>query len=116
GFDGTRPIGPDLRLEPQTAEEALAIASDPNQIAGRERKVGPSLRHIAQKVEKDFISYWTEEPKRFRPDTRMPQFFHLDNQDDHLAALLQPVELAAVAAYLEAKSENLTLARPREGY
>lgn len=116
GYDGTRPIGPDLRLEPQTAAEALAIASDPNQIAGRERKVGPSLRHVAQKVDKDFLTFWTEEPKRFRPDTRMPQFFHLDNQEDHLAELLQPVELVGVAAYLQARSEPLTLQRPREGY
>lgn len=116
GYDGTRPIGPDLRLEPQTAAEALAIAADPNQVAGRERKVGPSLRHIAQKVEKDFLSFWTELPQRFRPDTRMPQFFHLDNQQDRLAELLQPVELAGIAAYLTAKSEPLTLLRPRDGY
>ena len=116
GYDGTKPIGPDLRLEPQTEEEALAIAADPNQIAGRERKVGPSLRHIAQKVDRDFLTYWTEEPKRFRPDTRMPQFFHLTNQEDHLAELLQPVELAGIAAYLEAKSQPLTLLKPKEGY
>ncbi|MFV0442087.1 MAG: c-type cytochrome, partial [Planctomycetaceae bacterium] len=116
GYDGTSPIGPDLRLEPQTEAEALAIAADPNQIAGRERKVGPSLRHIAQKVDKDFLTYWTEEPKRFRPDTRMPQFFDLTNQQDHLAGLLQPVELAGIAAYLEAKSEPMTLFKPKDGY
>jgi mono/diheme cytochrome c family protein len=116
GYDGTSPIGPDLRLEPQTEAEALAIAADPNQTAGRERKVGPSLRHVAQKVEKDFLSYWTEEPKRFRPDTRMPQFFHLSNQEDHLAELLQPVELAGIAAYLEAKSVPLSLLKPKADY
>ena len=122
GYDGTKPIGPDLRLEPQTESEALAIAADPNQVAGRERKVGPSLRHVKQKVDPDFLAYWTEDPKRFRPDTRMPQFFHLTNQDghpsheDHLAELLQPVEIAGIAAYLEAKSENLTLLQPRADY
>ncbi|MCA9056208.1 MAG: c-type cytochrome, partial [Planctomycetaceae bacterium] len=116
GYDGSRPIGPDLRLEPGSEAEALAIAADPNQVAGRERKVGPSLRHIAQKVDRDFLTYWTEEPKRFRPDTRMPQFFELTNQQDHLAGLLQPVEIAGIAAYLEANSESITLLHPREGY
>ena len=51
GFRGTDPIGPDMRLEPQTAEEAKRVAEDPNQIAGKMRKVGPSLRHLASKAE-----------------------------------------------------------------
>ncbi|MEZ6066116.1 MAG: c-type cytochrome [Planctomycetaceae bacterium] len=116
GYDGTKPIGPDLRLEPQSEAEALAIAADPNQLPGRERKVGPSLAHVGQKVADNFISYWTEEPQRFRPDTRMPQFFHLTNQEDRLAELLQPVELAGIEAYLRAKSQPLALLQPKEGY
>ncbi|MEX0585058.1 MAG: hypothetical protein WD176_00340, partial [Pirellulales bacterium] len=116
GYDGTLPIGPDLRLEPQTAEEAERIAADPNQVAGTMRKVGPSLRHVASKTTPEFISYWTELPKRFRPDTRMPQFFGLTNQEDHLAELLQPVELAGIAAYLIDRSQPLALDRPAEGY
>lgn len=116
GYDGTRPIGPDLRLEPQTTAEAERIAADPNQIAGTMRKVGPSLRHVASKTTKDFIAYWTEMPRRFRPETRMPQFFELSNQQDHLADLLQPVELAGIAAYLIDRSQPLTLDRPRDGY
>ena len=50
GFDGTRPIGPDLRLEPSTEAEAAKIAADPTQIAGTMRKVGPSLRHVGKKL------------------------------------------------------------------
>ncbi len=50
GFDGGVAIGPDMRLEPQTAEEAARIAADPTQVAGKMRKVGPSLRHIAAKT------------------------------------------------------------------
>ncbi len=116
GYDGTKPIGPDLRLEPQTPEEALAIAADPNQTAGTLRKVGPSLRHVGVKTTAEFIAYWTELPSRFRPDTRMPQFFDLSNQQDELAKLLQPVELAGIAAYLTAKSEPLELKQPKDGY
>lgn len=116
GFDGSRPIGPDLRLEPQTVAEAERIAADPNQVAGRMRKVGPSLRHIASKTTPEFVAYWTEMPSRFRPDTRMPQFFHLDNQEDALAELLQPVELAGIAAYLMDRSQPLETMQPVEGY
>ncbi len=73
GFDGTRPIGPDLRLEPSTEAEAAKIANDPTQIAGTMRKVGPSLRHVKSKLSPQFVSYWVENPQRFRPTTRMPQ-------------------------------------------
>lgn len=116
GYDGTRPIGPDLRLEPQTAEEAEKIAADPNQVAGRMRKVGPSLRHLASKTTPEFVAYWTEIPSRFRPDTRMPQFFHLDNQEDALAKLLQPVELAGITEYLMERSQPLDVMQPVAGY
>ena len=104
GFEGTKIIGPDLRLEPSTPEEAVAIAADPNQVAGKMRKVGPSLRHLALKVDAGFVASWTEEPKRFRPTTRMPQFFKLDNQSDAHGQKFNPVEIAAITHYLLAKS------------
>ena len=116
GYDGTQPIGPDLRLEPQTVAEAEKIAADPNQIAGRMRKVGPSLRHLASKTTSEFVKYWTENPKRFREHTRMPQFFGLTNQEDALAKELQPVELAGLTAYLMDRSEDLELMQPAQGY
>ncbi len=116
GFDGTRPIGPDLRLEPSTDAEAAKIAADPTQIAGTMRKVGPSLRHVGKKLTPEFISYWVEEPKRFRPTTRMPQFFHTTNLDDPMAQRLQPVELAGIAHYLTANSEDYHQLKPAEGY
>ncbi len=116
GFDGPESIGPDLRLEPQTEAELAKYAADPNQIPGRQRKVGPSLRHVASKTTPEFIAYWTEMPSRFRPDTKMPQFFHLTNQEDELAEKYQPVQLAAIAAFLEAKSQPLELQQPQEGY
>ncbi len=71
GYEGTKIVGVDLRLEPN-AEDAEKIANDPTQVAGKMRKVGPSLRHIASKSERGWIENWTEEPKQFRPSTRMP--------------------------------------------
>lgn len=116
GFDGTKIVGPDLRLEPATAEEAEKIAKDPLQVAGKMRKVGPSLRHSASKSDPGFIAYWTEEPKRFRPTTRMPQFFKLDNQTDELAHTNNPIELAAISHYVQSKSVAFETLSPAAGY
>lgn len=116
GFNAGKPIGPDLRLEPQTAEEAERIAADPTAVAGTMRKVGPGLRHIASKTTKEWTEYWVEEPKRFHPETRMPQFFGLSNQHDAQAKELQPVEIAGIVAYLFNKSENLKADRWAEDY
>ncbi|RMG40426.1 MAG: hypothetical protein D6725_03390 [Planctomycetota bacterium] len=116
GYDGTRSIGPDLRLEPATEEERRAAEADPGQRPGKMRKVGPSLRHIAQKTSEAFIVHWTRNPAGFRPSTRMPRFFDLTNQQDQLAQRLMPVEVAAIARYLIDHSESVELLAPRKGY
>ena len=116
GYDGLTPIGPDLRLEPSTAEARAAAAADPTKVPGRMRKVGPALAHIGTKTDADWIQYWTEQPSRFRPNTRMPQFFNLSNQHDEMAARLQPVELRAIASYLTAKSQPLELDHPHPDF
>lgn len=116
GFDGKKSIGPDLRLEPSTPAQAAKIASDPNAVAGQLRKPGPSLRHIGLKTTPEFIAEWTKDPQKFRPTTRMPKFFGNTNQMDHLAEMLQPVELEAISAYLTAKTEKMPLLSPQEGY
>jgi mono/diheme cytochrome c family protein len=116
GFDGTRPIGPDLRLEPSTEAEAEKIAKDPTQIAGTMRKVGPSLRHIKSKLSPQFVSYWIEDPQRFRPTTRMPKFFYKPEPKDHMAISLQPLEILGVAHYLRDRSEKFDYMEPAADY
>jgi len=47
---------------------------------GRARpKVGPPLDNIVSKVQDGWLEKWVANPKAFRPDTRMPRFFHLSN-------------------------------------
>jgi len=116
GYSAGKPIGPDMRLEPQSKEEAERIANDPSAVAGTMRKVGPGLRHLAAKTNKAWTEYWVAEPKRFHPETRMPQFFNLTNQKDDEAKELQPVEIAGIVEYLFNKSENLKLDHWAEGY
>jgi cbb3-type cytochrome oxidase cytochrome c subunit len=109
GYAAGKPIGPDMRLEPQTEEEAERIAADPLAVAGTMRKVGPGLRHFAAKTTIGWAENWVEDPRRFRPDTRMPQFFHLTNQEDKQAKELQPVEIAGMVKFLFDKSETMKL-------
>lgn len=118
GYDAGEPIGPDLRLEPQTPEEYAKYASDETQFAGKMRKVGPSLSHIAQKTNEAWTQYWTEIPNRFRASTRMPQFFSLRDggQYDEESAEYEPVELAAISRYLFDRSTDVDLDHPADGY
>ena len=108
GFDAKDRIGPDIRLEP-TAEEQPKYDADPNLNAGQMRKVGPSLKHVGQKTSAEWLSYWTEEPKRFRPDTRMPQFFGVSTWDNHLGQDLSQVEIAAISHFLVSQSNDVPL-------
>lgn len=83
---------------------------------GKYRKPGPSLRYVKSKTSREFIRYWTEEPKRFRPTTRMPQFFKLTNLQDAHGKNLSHVELSAIAEYLHEKSQTIELLSPAQGY
>ena len=120
GYDAGVAIGPDMRLEPQTADEVARVAADPTQVAGKFRKVGPSLRHIASKTSDSFIQYWTEVPSRFRPSTKMPQFFaldeHLSKDDAAHTQKFEAAELAGISAVLLGSSEPIDLLSPKVGY
>ena len=121
GFEGPTPIGPDLRLEPATAKQKAALDIDPNQVAGRMRKVGPSLAHIGLKTNAAWLNAWITRPASFRKATRMPQFFELSNQQDQPhGKKFNPVEVAAVTHYLLDRSKQAggadQLDQPPAGY
>lgn len=120
GQDAGVAIGPDMRVEPQTTDDAARVASDPTQVAGKLRKVGPSLRHIESKTTSEWIQYWTEIPSRFRPSTKMPKFFdnfeHLSEADAAHTQTLETVELAGIAAVLLKNSQPIELLKPFDGY
>jgi cytochrome c2 len=115
GFDGAKSIGPDLRLEP-SAEEAAKMAGDPSANPGTMRKVGPSLVHIKDKTTAGWAEYWTEDPTRFRPETRMPKFFNLEGQSDEHNQKLTPVEISSIVHYLFEKSTPNKLLSPAKDY
>lgn len=62
--------------DPQKIEGGMAL-----QIPVRvpHPKPGPSLKKIAAKTTEAWMVKWLENPKAFRPNTFMPQFWNLDN-------------------------------------
>ena len=85
GRKAGRSIGPDLRLEPVppldwlTPSEQTKLRSDPLNVPGTFRKVGPSLRRIVEKTNEEWTRKWIASPRTFRPDTKMPHFYGLSN-------------------------------------
>jgi cytochrome c2 len=118
----------DGQQEPRltAATHALADALRDVDAPGQFRRVGPSLRHLASKVQYDWLYSWIRRPGDFRPSTRMPQFFlhdeHLNADrkdftirdaagnevtltDREYTARFENIEIRALAEYLLAHSQ-----------
>ena len=102
-----------------------ALLKDVNP-AGTLRKPGPSLRFVGKKVEGNFLFDWIAKPERFRPSTRMPQFFelwgHLDESHGEGAKYkanrhgrFEPVEVQAIVEYLQDRSQSFDYLQPPAG-
>ena len=108
------------KFQPQSASKFGGLLKDQD-AAGQLRKVGPSLRAVASKNDDAFLFDWITAPKRFRPSSRMPQFFqlwrHLDAEPKslHLAQELEPVEVFATTFYLNQRSQEFEYLSPPEG-
>jgi cytochrome c2 len=116
---------PTLTADSRRMEGVLKDVDNP----GTERKVGPSLRHVASKLGFEFITSWVENPQGFRPDTRMPRFFgQWDHLESHSQAgnkplepvkggleesqRLEPIEVRAIANYLLKSSQPFEYVKP----
>lgn len=78
---------------------------------GTMRKVGPSLRQVAGRVDTRFLADRIADPRRFLPGGRMPQLYgmheHLQGRSLSDAVRFEAVEIRSVAAYLMAVSRPL---------
>ncbi|HYV34526.1 MAG TPA: c-type cytochrome, partial [Gemmataceae bacterium] len=87
GYKGGRQVGPDMRLEPNppldklTAAEKAKLFADPDNPPGTYRKVGPSLFRVTEKTNEAWAVKWIMAPREFRPDTKMPHYYGLSNND-----------------------------------
>ncbi len=116
GWKDGRQVGPDLRLEPSVPFEQLSkaeqekIKSDPNNNPGDLRKVGPSLYRLAEKTDEDWTAKWLRSPRSFRPDTKMPHFYGVSNNDPLYLPEEQKefpdTEIRAVTYYLFEESQK----------
>lgn len=68
-------------------------------------KVGPDLRHISSKVTQDWAIKWIDNPRAFKPNTRMPRYFHNSNNSTPEDVERTNTEINGIVAYLFAKSE-----------
>jgi mono/diheme cytochrome c family protein len=119
GLKNNREIGPDLRLEPAppleayTPAERAKLLSDPLNPPGTMRKVGPSLYRLVEKTNPQWTRRWIEAPRGFRPNTRMPHFYGLSNNNPSDPEALPAdqrdfpnVEIHAIAHYLFKESHD----------
>ncbi len=113
-------------------QHRLALVLADAETPGTMRPAGPSLRYLSSKLSKEFVYNWIRDPKDFRPDTRMPQFFGLYS---HLLAeeveegeafgktvdepahtqKLEAIEIRAITEYLLTSSQPYIPAVQPEG-
>ena len=97
------PDGGESRLD-GAARSAVDLLTKEEMLPGTLRKVGPSLRDTAGRVNARFVTGWLADPGQFRPDTRMPRFYglheHLAGSGLEDARRFEAVELRAVSEYL----------------
>ena len=128
------------RLTSATHKLATILGAD-DETPGQYRKVGPSLRYVASKVDLAFLYDWIRNPTNFRPSTKMPRFFglwdhlvpeeKLDDRDNPIiengepvmveskgrkdAERFEPVEIRAIAEYLLDRSQPFEYVERSEG-
>lgn len=64
------------------------------------RKVGPNLEHVASKVSREWMLKWIANPHAFRPDSRMPRFYGVTNNDHDVDKPKSHAEIQAITHYL----------------
>lgn len=63
--------------------------------------VGPYLRRIAAKVDADWLVDWVEQPHRYRPRSKMPNFYFTRAEAEAVAGYILSASLPESEAWLE---------------
>jgi cbb3-type cytochrome oxidase cytochrome c subunit len=72
------------------------------------RKIGPPLVRITSKTNPEWLARWIKNPKAFRPSTRMPRLFGLENNREPGDAEREDAEVIGIVAYLTEKAEKIS--------
>lgn len=114
-------VTPDSNEPPRidTATLDMAQVLQDVEVPGKLRKVGPSLRHVASKVDDAWLYSWIRKPTDFRPDTKMPQFFglhdHFELETKEETEYFEGIEIRGIIAYLMGKSQPFDYLGQPEG-
>ncbi len=99
--------------ESREIERLLDILRNGGPHPGTMRKVGPSLRHVADLFGDAVLERWIANPKAIRSTTRMPQFFglheHLAGEELQKSQDFEAVEIQAIRSYLRDVSQPVDL-------
>lgn len=77
-------------------------------------KVGPGLEHVGTKLEKEWIIKWLQDPKAFRPTTKMPRVFHLSNTSSPKDKEKNDAAIEGITTYLLKHSTPVELSQLRK--
>jgi len=69
------------------------------------RRVGPDLTTLASKVDKEWVLKWLREPRSFKSEARMPQFWGNSNNSGPELAPRNFAEMNALVEFLFSKSK-----------
>ncbi|MGC4003471.1 MAG: PDZ domain-containing protein [Pirellulales bacterium] len=111
----------DPAVKPKLSADSFRLAALLKDVEspGQIRKVGPSLRHVAQKVGYEFLYDWIRNPRDFRPTTKMPRFFgvtdHLDGPQLEKTDRYESLEIRGMTEFLLAKSQTYEQIKPATG-
>ena len=64
------------------------------------RKIGPDLRKIDEKLDKEWTGKWIRDPQSFRHNTKMPAFFRQSNNSDSISIKRNETEIATIVEHL----------------
>ena len=64
-------------------------------------EAGPSLKRLAAKVRPEWLVEWVEDPKAFRPRTRMPHFFLTRDESVAVSAYILAASISDSESWLE---------------
>ncbi len=77
------------------------------------RRVGPDLTTIASKLEKEWVLKWLREPRAFKSEARMPQFWGNSNNSGPEHEPRSIAEITAITEFLFSKSRDNPLPAAR---
>lgn len=83
-----------------------------------QKKVGPNLKDVREKLRKEWVPVWLSNPQGFRPGTKMPTFWRFAGGDDghgHMRDKDGEQQIQAIAAYLWQDSFNVKIPEQQRG-